>query len=81
MVGKQLSHRIVVPVYAFEKFLDNYIQGNYYRLRLRKGDEFPELEDLAEKIAQELRPVDDVDSIPILPEGGKPEDSEVQLTS
>ena len=81
MVGKQLSHRIVGPVYAFEKFLDNYIQGNYYRLRLRKGDEFPELEDLAEKIAQELRPVDDVDSIPILPEGGKPEDSEVQLTS
>ncbi len=69
MVGKQLSHRIVGPVYAFERFIDNYIDGNYYRLRLRKGDEFPELEDLAEKVAKELRPVNEVITVPILPEG------------
>jgi signal peptidase II len=75
MVGKQLSHRIVGPVYAFEKFIDNYIQGNYYKLKLRKGDEFPELEDLAEKIARELQTVEDSHMIPLLPEGEK--DSEV----
>jgi signal peptidase II len=69
MVGKQLSHRIVGPVYAFERFIDSYIDGHYYQLRLRKGDEFPELEELAEKIANELRPVDDVSVVPILPEG------------
>ncbi len=82
MVGKQLSHRIVGPVYAFEKFIDNYIDGNYYRLRLRKGDEFPELEDLAEKIAQELRPVNEVISVPILPEGASEvKDSAQELSS
>lgn len=71
LIGKQLSHRIVGPVYAFNKFVDNYIQGNYYKLRLRKGDEFPELEDLAEKIAKELKAVDEVNHLPILPEGHK----------
>ena len=82
MVGKQLSHRIVGPVYAFEKFIDKYIDGNYYRLRLRKGDEFPELEDLAEKIAQELRPVNEVISVPILPEGASEvKDSAQELSS
>lgn len=69
MVGKQLSHRIVGPVYAFEKFIDSYINGHYYKLRLRKGDEFPELEELAEKIAKELRAVDEIKSLPILPNG------------
>jgi signal peptidase II len=69
MVGKQLSHRIVGPVYAFERFVDNYINGHYYQLRLRKGDEFPELEQLAEKIARELRAVDEIHTIPILPQG------------
>ena len=69
MVGKQLSHRIVGPVYAFEKWVDNYVDGNYYTLRLRKGDEFHELEDLAERISTDLRPVNEVSLVPILPEG------------
>lgn len=69
MVGKQLSHRIVGPIYAFEKFVDSYINGHYYQLRLRKGDEFKELEELAEKIATELKAVEEVQTIPILPEG------------
>ena len=69
MVGKQLSHRIVGPVYAFEKFVDSYISGNTYKLKLRKGDEFPELEDLAERISQELKVGEDSKFIPILPDG------------
>lgn len=71
MMGKQLSHRIVGPVYAFEKFIDNYIDGHYYELRLRKGDEFPELEDLAQKIGQRLQPVDEIITLPILPHGNE----------
>ena len=62
-------------LYAFEKFVDNYIQGNYYKLRLRKGDEFPELEDLAEKIAKELKAVEEINSLPILPEGAAKDQS------
>ncbi len=69
MVGKQLSHRIVGPVYAFEKFIDNYIDGHYYKLKLRKGDEFLELEELAEKIAQHLKSDIASEITPILPLG------------
>lgn len=69
MVGKQLSHRIAGPVYAFEKFVENYVDGNKYKLRLRKGDEFPELEALAAKIYTELEPIDEVLVVPILPAG------------
>lgn len=71
MIGKQLSHRIVGPVYAFEKFLNSYIDGHYYELKLRKGDEFQELEALAEKIAKELKVINEVKTLPILPEGQK----------
>lgn len=69
MVGKQLSHRIVGPVYAFEKFIDNYIQGNEYELHLRKGDEFPELETLAKRITDELQVRETQGPLPILPVG------------
>lgn len=72
MVGKQLSHRIVGPVYAFEKFIDNYIEGHYYKLRLRKGDEFMELEELAEKIAAHLQSKTAAETLPILPRGQSP---------
>lgn len=81
MVGKQLSHRIVGPVYAFEKFIDNYIDGHYYQLRLRKGDEFPELEDLAERIGRKLQPVDEVTTIPILPSGTEIKDEATEIIS
>jgi signal peptidase II len=81
MVGKQLSHRIVGPVYAFEKYVESYINGHYYQLKLRKGDEFKELEQLAEKIAQELRVVDAIDTLPILPRGIGPLDELVAKTS
>ena len=69
LIGKQLSHRIVGPVYAFEKFLDSYIDGYTYRLQLRKGDEFQEFEELADKIMEKLQTVDDNSVLPILPEG------------
>jgi hypothetical protein len=45
------------------------LTGHRYKLKLRKGDEFPELEELAEKIANELRPIDEIHSLPILPAG------------
>ncbi len=54
VVGLHLSHRIVGPVHAFKTFVDNFIDGNVYKLRLRRGDELPELEDLADRIFNEL---------------------------
>lgn len=81
LLGKQLSHRIVGPVYAFEKFVDNFIDGQNYKLRLRKGDEFPELEGLAAKISHELRVVEKIDFIPILPQGQQHNPFQVEKSS
>lgn len=69
LIGKQLSHRIVGPIYAFERFVNNYIDGNATTLKLRKGDEFTQLEELASIISSHLKVSEDGQIIPILPHG------------
>ena len=54
-VGRLISHRIAGPVYAFERFLLDNLEGKDRPLKLRSGDEFRHLEELAEKIRTELR--------------------------
>jgi len=54
VVGLILSHRTVGPLYAFERFLNDYIGGKPAHLKLRTGDEFKELEKLAEKLNKKL---------------------------
>jgi signal peptidase II len=53
-VGKLISHRIAGPVYAFERFLMDAMDGKDRSLKLRSGDEFKHLEELSEKIRTEL---------------------------
>ncbi len=53
-VGRLISHRIAGPVYAFEKFLIDTLDGKDRHLKLRSGDEFRHLEGLAEKVRTEL---------------------------
>jgi signal peptidase II len=53
-VGRILSARIAGPVYAFERFLDDLTAGNPRALKLRTGDEFKNLELLAERISIEM---------------------------
>ncbi len=50
MVGRVLSARIAGPVYAFERFLDDLLNGKSRALRLRSGDEFKHLEQLAARL-------------------------------
>ena len=71
MIGKQLSHRIVGPVYAFERFVQDFIEGKTDNLKLRKGDEFKQLERVAETIAKELKSHEHNRVIPLLPFGHK----------
>jgi signal peptidase II len=52
MIGRLLSGRIAGPLYAFEKWLDDLSSGRPRVLRLRKGDEFRHLEEIAERVAQ-----------------------------
>lgn len=55
LLGRLLSHRTAGPLYAFEKFLDDILHGKDRELKLRAGDEFKHLEDLAEDIRKRLR--------------------------
>ena len=50
IVGRYLSHRTAGPVYAFEKFVDDLIEGKDRKLTLRAGDEMMHLEALSEKL-------------------------------
>jgi signal peptidase II len=61
ILGKILSHRMAGPLYAFEKYLEDLIAGQSRQLRLRAGDEFRHLEEVADQLAQkfeELRSLD-----------------------
>lgn len=53
-VGLVLSHRAAGPLYAFEKFLEDLSVGKVRPLKLRTGDEFQHLEELAEKLGSKL---------------------------
>jgi signal peptidase II len=50
VVGMIISHRAAGPLYAFERFLNDKAEGKKAHLKLRAGDEFKELERLAEKL-------------------------------
>lgn len=70
MIGKILSHRVAGPIYALERFVKHHIQGQNAKLRLRKGDEFLHLEQLAVLISENLEPKRATAELtPILPMG------------
>lgn len=54
-VGLILSHRSAGPIYAFENFLEDLMKGKYRKLKLRAGDEFTHLEEVAENITIALK--------------------------
>lgn len=54
LVGRVLSSRIAGPLYAFEKFLDDLVAGRPRVLRLRAGDEFRHLEEIAARLSQQI---------------------------
>ena len=71
-LGKYLSHRIAGPIYAFEKFLDQSLEGTDRKLKLRAGDEFKHLESLGEKIRLRLKDMRDQGVLPGVPEDELP---------
>lgn len=56
-VGRVISHRIAGPLYAFERFLDANLEGKPSTLKLRSGDEFKHLEELAIKVSERLHQI------------------------
>lgn len=53
-VGRLISHRIAGPLYAFERFLNDSLAGKPAQLKLRTGDEFKHLEELALQVQERL---------------------------
>lgn len=49
-VGKVISHKIAGPIFAFEKFIHDVLDGKGRTFKLRTKDEFKELEKLAQQI-------------------------------
>ncbi|KHD89181.1 MAG: phosphohydrolase [Bdellovibrio sp. ArHS] len=56
-VGRLISHRIAGPLYAFERFLKTSLEGTSTPLKLRAGDEFKHLEELAEQVNERLNQI------------------------
>lgn len=55
IIGRILSHRTAGPIHAFEKYLEDILNGRDRRLKLRIGDEFNHLEELAEELRKQLK--------------------------
>lgn len=49
-LGRILSHRMAGPLYGFETYLRDLMRGKDRKFRMRKGDEFQHLEELAEHL-------------------------------
>lgn len=54
-IGRFISHKTAGPIYAFEKFLDDIMGGNDRELKLRSGDDFKHLEEVADKLREFVR--------------------------
>jgi methyl-accepting chemotaxis protein len=56
------SHRIAGPIYRLERAAEDFVKGDFKRIRLRKKDEFKEIEISVNKIADYLNNVQVSDS-------------------
>ena len=73
LAGRTISQRIAGPLYAFEKYLDDLMNNRPRPLRLRAGDEFKHLEQLAARLTIEWQkrqeePVKPAEAVVITPE-------------
>ncbi len=56
------SHRIVGPIYRLEGAVEDFVNGKFARIHLRKTDEFKEIETNVNKLAEYLENVQYSDS-------------------
>lgn len=54
-LGRRLSHRAAGPIYAFEKYVNEMLEGKHRNFKLRTKDEFKELEALAHILSERLK--------------------------
>lgn len=54
LIGKVISLRVAGPVYAFERFLQDLLNGKFREFRVRRSDEFQHLNEIAEKLKEHM---------------------------
>lgn len=54
ITGIILSHRVAGPIYALEKYLNETLEGTTRDFKLRKNDEFKELEEICSKLNSKI---------------------------
>lgn len=55
LAGLILSQRTAGPLYAFEKYVEDLLSGDQRELKLREGDNFKHLEDVARNLKEHLQ--------------------------
>jgi signal peptidase II len=55
IIGRRISHRNAGPVYAFDRYVNDLMDGRNRKFKLRSGDEFRQLEKLGLKLATFLK--------------------------
>ncbi len=70
-VGKLISHRIAGPIYAFERFLTDILEGKGLTkegsaLQLRTNDDFKHLEELAEQVKIKLNKMNSEKTVSVM---------------
>ena len=55
LAGLVLSQRTAGPLYAFEKYVEELLAGEDRELKLREGDNFRHLENVAQRLRQHLK--------------------------
>ncbi|NDE13379.1 hypothetical protein EBZ80_00405 [bacterium] len=66
VTGVHMSHQIVGPVRAFENFLNDFINGKRRQFKLRKSDEFKELEALADNFLKNFADTKGISTTPLV---------------
>jgi hypothetical protein len=56
------SHRIAGPIYRLERAVEDFVRGDFKPIRLRKSDEFKEIEDSVNSLARYLGMVQELDA-------------------
>ncbi len=54
-VGRIISHRIAGPLYAFEKYMEDVLEGRDREFKLRESDEFKNLKLLADRVRDKVK--------------------------
>lgn len=89
LIGRIISHKIAGPIYSFEKYMENLIEGRYRKFHLRAKDEFKELEVIAANVSVEIMRARGVDpatiteneQLELFPAEPKTEEEEESVTT